>query len=177
MFNKEELLFLRENRKSKFYIRYSVFTSPVEIITATYQSKVTFCNKEYLDVKFVKRLLAYDMIEEKEQISDSEVIFTINNKNLNSQLDANNLNKFVVSKREQKLIDYINLFFPSNERVDIYVNTLDKNADSEFITDTIITRLDRDIIDSLIDKGILYKTLAKGYFNKLELHNKFKKSF
>lgn len=176
MFNKEELLFLRENRKSKFYIRYSVFTSPVEIITATYQSKVTFCNKEYLDVKFVKRLLAYDMIEKKEYTSDSEVIYVINNKNLNEQLDLKGLNKFVVSKQEQKLIDYLNLFYLSNKRVEIFINTLDKESDAEFITDKIVTRLDRNIIDSLVDKGILYKVANKDYFNKLDLHHKFKKS-
>lgn len=176
MFNVDELVFLRNNRKNNFYIKFGVYSDESEIISAMIQSKITFCNKDYLDTKFVKRLITCEIIEKKEYTSDSEVIYVINNKNLNEQLDLKGLNKFVVSKQEQKLIDYLNLFYLSNKRVEIFINTLDKESDAEFITDKIVTRLDRNIIDSLVDKGILYKVANKDYFNKLDLHHKFKKS-
>lgn len=65
MFNVDELVFLRNNRKNNFYIKFGVYSDESEIISAMIQSKITFCNKDYLDTKFVKRLITCEIIEKK----------------------------------------------------------------------------------------------------------------
>lgn len=173
MFTDKELLFMRDNRHNKIYIRFGVYTSQNDIIMGTIQTTTTFCNKEHLDTTFIKRMLSMDLIELSEYMTDSEREYVFNQKALNDMLDQRHLNVFKTTYQESKFIDYIKVYLKNNENSYMTINTLSTLEMPKLISGKLIQELDRTILKSLISKGIVYKVNSFEYVDRLELHRDF----